>query len=334
MAVAVLVVLLLAGERFARAVAPLPADRVWPDVEAQVKADHAQEVGARDGREEVIFTGSSISDAAFAPDVVAGGVPGDLSMYNYAQEGSAAATSAEFVRVAVLDQVDPDLVIMGLTSNELNDGGTTQRELEELQRNSRGFRVAAGTPTVADRINEWFTTRSDLLAHRPVLRDPYRLFREHGTTAKAPWNDPDTGALLRHRENSYEAPVTDDPEAAARLEAVYGNFAVGGHQLSAVRDLAAAVRDRGGSLVVVELPVFLPGFLATIDDGAALLEKTHDALVELEQEACVERLDLRSMLQEERYWSDPVHVNGAGTQAISTAVGAWLAERGLDRTRC
>lgn len=317
----------------ARALGPLPVDRTWPDVEAQVKADHAATVARRGGREQVVFAGSSIADAAFDPAVVVDGRDG-VSSYNYAQEGSAAATAADFLRAAVLAQVRPEVVVLGLTPNELNDGGTRQRELEELQRGSRGYRVAAGVPTVADRIDTAFTSRSDLLAHRQVIRNPYRLLRERGTTTTTPWNDPDTGALLRHRDEAYAAPVPTDAQGRARRDAVWGNFAVGGHQLAAVRDLAGEVHDRGAALVVVELPVFLPGFLATVPDGADLLEQTHEALVDLDEEGCVERLDLRASLQSARFWSDPVHVNGVGTDAIARAVGAWLAEREADPPRC
>ncbi|MEZ5179654.1 MAG: hypothetical protein R2746_15635 [Acidimicrobiales bacterium] len=328
-----LAMLLLAGELAARALGPFPADRTWPDLEAQAKAEHAAAVAASGEREQIVFAGSSIADAAFDPAVVVAGTP-QVTAYSYAQEGSAAATAADFLEAVVLPRVHPDLVVLGLTPNEVNDGGRRQRELEELQRDSRGFRVAAGTPTVADRIDTELTSRSALLAHREVLRNPYRIATKRGTTTTSPWNDPETGALLRHRDLTYEPPPPATGDRLARQDAVWGDFSVGGHQLDAVRRLARRAGEDGAAVVVVELPVFRPGFLAQIPDGQDLLDRTHRALVALEDEGCVVRLDLRDQLQDERYWSDPVHVNGAGTEAISEAVGAWLADLAADPATC
>ena len=39
------VVLLLVAELFVRVLAPLPANRTWPDAESQFKAEHAVHLG-------------------------------------------------------------------------------------------------------------------------------------------------------------------------------------------------------------------------------------------------------------------------------------------------
>ena len=94
-------------------------------------------------------------------------------------------------------------------------------------------------------------------------------------------------------------------------------------EVAAIEQLAEDLAARGTRLVVVELPVraSAPGA-----PDAKARRVTHEAMVGVEEAGCAERLDLRDLVQDDRYWSDASHVNGAGTQEISEAVGAWLAE--------
>lgn len=316
--VAFSVLFLLAAEVGTRAMGDLPANRTWPDVESQYKAEHAEAVAASEGREPLIFAGSSVSDAAFDPAIVTRAAGTDSDSFNYAQEGSLAATTARFLDAAVIDQVDPDVVVLGVFPGDIGASPTNAAALGDELAASRGYRLASGNPTVADRIDDAASSRSALIAHREILRDPVRLLQWLRAPSTPTILDADTGALLRHRDQQW------DPDQATGGDLHAGDATVPvAPQVQAIEDLAEELAARGTRLVVVELPV-LEDSPAAPDEAARSL--THAAMVDIEASGCAERLDLRSVGQDVTYWSDPVHVNEAGTELVSKAVGEWLAQ--------
>lgn len=318
------VALLVVAELGVRALGDLPADRTWPDAESQYKAEHAAGVASRGEREPVVFAGSSVSDAAFDPLAVQAAAGTDDPMFNYALEGSLSEPTARFLQAAVLDQVDPDVVVLGVFPGDIGASPTHAAALGDELSRSRGFRLASGHPTVGDRIDDAFRRRSALVAHREILRDPVELARWLRSPSTPPFLDPDTGALLRHRDVAYVAPEPDPDAAPSGDETVPVE-----PQVQAIEDLAADLAARGKRLVVVELPVLRSGW----DDPDAL-DVTHRAMLRVDRAGCAERIDLRSQLQDESYWSDASHVNGSGTAAISEQVGAWLAAHPDAPTDC
>ncbi len=308
--------ILLVAELGVRALGDLPANRTWPDAESQFKAEHAADVQARGGREPVIFAGSSVSDAAFDPAVATEAAGLDVESFNYAQEGSLSETTARFLDAAVIDEVDPDVVVIGVFPGDIGASPTNAAALGDELARSRGYRLASGSPTVADRIDDAATSRSALVAHREIVRDPVRLLRWLRSPTTPAYLDEETGALLRHRDVIYEPPASapggDDGDELAPV----------GPQVAALKGLADRLAADGRRLVVVELPV-LETAADALDEAARDL--THRKMIEVEEAGCAERLDLRSLVQDESFWSDSSHVNAAGTKAVSTAVGEWLA---------
>jgi hypothetical protein len=152
------------------------------------------------------------------------------------------------------------------------------------------------------------------VAHREILRDPYRLALWVRSPSTPSLLDADTGALLLHRDATF-TPTDPDPgdDQLAPIEP----------EVQAIEDLAASLAAEGRRLVVVELPVYEAGWDESDHPGARAT--THEAMVRVEEAGCAERLDLRGLAQDERYWSDAAHVNGEGTELISRAVGEWLA---------
>lgn len=308
------VVLLLVAELGTRALGDLPPNRTWPDAESQFKAEHAADVAASGGRDPLIFAGSSVSDAAFDPTVVAERAGVEGTSFNYAQEGSLASTTADFLDAAVIDQVDPDVVVLGVFPGDIGASPTNAANLIDELPGSRGYRLAAGSPTVADRIDDAASRRSALIAHREILRDPWRLAQWLRTPTTPGFLDAETGALLRHRDATLDPsadPGTGEDERVPIRP-----------QVAAIEQLAQDLAARGTRLVVVELPVraTAPGA-----PDARARRLTHEAMVGVERSGCAERLDLRGIAQDDRSWSDAAHVNADGTQEISEAVGDWLA---------
>ncbi len=329
-AIACSVVVLLVAELFVRALAPLPANRTWPDAESQFKAEHAAAVQASGGTEPLIFAGSSVSDAAFDPAVAAEAAGLDVDSFNYAQEGSLSSTTARFLEAAVLDQVDPDTVVLGVYPGDIGAAPTNAAALGDELSRSRGYRLASGNPTLGDRIDDAFSRRSDLIAHREILRDPYRLAQWLRSPTTPAFLDAETGSLLRHRDATYTAPepvdnAGDAGDAGDQLAPIEP-------EVAAIKDLADTLASQGKRLVVVELPVYGAGWDEATSPGA--LDTTHEAMLDVEAAGCAERLDLRSLVQQERYWSDAAHVNGDGTEVISRAVGDWLAANPEAPTDC
>ncbi|WP_421121344.1 hypothetical protein ACE2AJ_08365 [Aquihabitans daechungensis] len=309
-------VALLVAELVVRALAPLPANRTWPDAESQFKAEHAASVRANGGTEPLIFAGSSVADTAFDPAVVAEAAGFDGESFNYSQEGSLSSTTARFLEAAVLDEVDPDTVVLGVYPGDIGAAPTNAAALGDELSRSRGYRLASGNPTLGDRIDDAFSRRSDLIAHREILRDPYRLAQWLRTPTTPAFLDAATGSLLRHRDATYTPPDPAGDDGGDELAPIEP-------EVEAIEDLADTLASQGKRLVVVELPVYQPGWDA--EAGPEARRRTHQAMVDVEEAGCAERLDLRSLVQEDRYWSDAAHVNGEGTEEISRAVGEWLA---------
>lgn len=325
-AVAFTAVLFLVAEVAVRSLAPLPPNRTWPDKESQFKADHATQVQSSGGREPLIFAGSSVSDAAFDPEVVTEAAGLDVESFNYAQEGSLSSTTARFLNAAVIDQVDPDVVVLGVFAGDIGAVPSNAAALGDELARSRGYRLASGTPTLGDRIEDAFSSRSEIVAHREILRDPYRLAQWLKSPTTPGFLDADSGALLRHRDITYAPPPPAD-DAGSGDETVPI-----GPEVDAIKNLAATLSEQGRRLVVVELPVYEADWNEIDHPGARA--KTHQAMLQVEEAGCAERLDLRDLVQDERYWADTAHVNGRGTEAISQAVGEWLAANPNAPTTC
>jgi hypothetical protein len=319
------VVMLLIGELGARALGPLPRNRTWPDAESQFKAEHAEAVQQRGGREELVFAGSSVSDAAFDPEAVVEAGDLDVDAFSYAQEGSLSATTARFLEAAVIDQVDPDVVVLGVFPGDIGASPTNAAALGDELGESRGYRIASGNANLGDRIEDAASSRSALVAHREILRDPYRLAQWVRQPSTPSFLDADTGALLRHRDATFTPADPDDEGDDDPLAPIEP-------EVQAIEDLAASLAAEGRRLVVVELPVYEAEWDESDYPGA--LATTHEAMVRVDEAGCAERLDLRDLAQDEQYWSDTAHVNGKGTELISQAVGEWLAANPDAPTDC
>jgi hypothetical protein len=312
------VAVFLVAELVVRVLEPLPPNRTWPDQESQFKADHATQVERSGEREPLIFAGSSVSDAAFDPDAATAAAGLDVESFNYAQEGSLASTTARFLGAAVLDQVDPDTVVLGVFPGDIGAAPTHAAALGDELDGSRGYRLASGTPNLGDRIDHTASRHSSLVAHREILRDPYRLAQWLRRPFTPGFLDARTGALLRHRDLTY------DPEPDAEVDRDRADeLAPVGPEVQAIKDLARSLSEQGRRLVVVELPVYRPGF--DVGPDADAYEVTHQAMLDVEAETCAERIDLRDLAPDPSRWADASHVNAKGTEAISQAVGEWLA---------
>ena len=331
--VAALLVVVVLAEVGARAFSPyLPEPSLWTDDTTTVKV---AQLDARDCV-DLVFAGNSMTRDGLDPVVFGEGDPEARSTYNAALDAATPALLERWVLDEVDPRVDPDGVVLGLSSFDLNDNAAIgQSALDAYDA------APLSRDDIFGRLQAPFIEHLDLFRYRNQLRDPEVVW--HGLGA---WRDGDReprlgpegldgllgpeGQGLSRRELTYEAgPLT---ERFAQNE-LLNDFHLGGEQTDAAEDLLAGLADRDVDTAVVVLPVtqdyvdLHPGGAAQYDEFLALAER-------IAADNGAEFIDLHDLAPDDSWFADTHHLNATGATELSEALPALLGPDFARGTRC
>ena len=284
----------------------LPPPAGWPTDEYPIKDERTAEL-ADAGGTSVVIVGSSVADVSIDP----AGFGEPSLAYNAGLVGATAWIVDVWTREVVVPRLDPRLVVVAVSSRDLNDNGAGVELSDHLFRESEGGRRVLGTESTVDRVERWLDERSALLRYREVLRRPFEAF--------AGYDPPDRNAAAV-TDLGLETHLLDEPYAdrATAVEFMrrepLRDFALGGVQQQAFERLVTSLEDDGRIVVVVDVPVTqdyvdahprgerdMTEYRAVVDD---IVERAGATLV-------------RPGVWDPSFFSDPLHLNGAGVDRLT-----------------
>ena len=298
---------IVAAELLVRMTSPQLAEPlVWRDWEAQNKAERMTELG-RDNGASIVVLGSSMANAAFDAERFTHTVAPDRPAFNAALDGSDVRTVELWGRQFALPELRPDVVVIGVSSRELNDNGTRQDEVYQEFADAPAGRRLAGGGSALDRAEWWAGRASFLVRYRTVLRRPASAGSNEEQAFQGVSRLGTSDDILRRMDETYR--VTPRFRRAAP-RTVLRDFAVGGQQMDSLNRLVDDAESRGTDVLLVNMPV-TDDLVEAHPGGAADYERFRSALREFAAEHSARLVDVgRSFPISE--FRDQFHLNRAG----------------------
>lgn len=313
------VVLAEVGARVAARRLPPPADWELPAVEVLLSQMRNVPEGG------VAFVGASQAGTDFVPTAFLARSRAFRSAFNAWLVGAGMRTVDRWTREFVVPELQPKVVVVGVTSRELNDN--LPEDTFRKYRISRAVVAQVDGSPVLDRFRLRAERWSALIRLRDRLRTPVGLVRSLRDGRRAPTTeDPgigELGVLADRVDQDFVAA----PAHVERERGALSRYRVGGVQTAALRNLIAALQDGGVAVVLVSLPTFEPFTVAMHPRGAADVARYRAALRDISRDAGVPLLDGRDVGPFTRAdFADPEHLNGRGASKLTRWVAAELDE--------
>lgn len=324
------------AEMGARLLAPyLPAPELYGDESTAVKVAQMDRLADTRRCATVVVAGNSMARDDLVPARMAADLDAGVVVYNAALDAASPELLSRWLPDHVIPEADPDVVVIGLSSFDLNDGARISRSALE------SFDAA---PLSRDdrfgRLQQPLLRHSALFRHRRELRNPVTVWESLDRArrgVRAPRPDPDgipgildaDGAGLSRRDLRYTAAPGSDTLVRSEL---LNDFSVGGRQAASLRRLVAELEGSDVQVALAVLPV-TADYIAAHPEGAI----DHDRFLRLTEalasEAGVAHLDLHGWADEAEF-ADTHHLAGAGADRLSTAMPDLLTEAGVALPGC
>lgn len=331
-AAAATIAVLLLGEAAAAVVGSRLAEpQVWADRAQEVKVAQMDSL-AQAGCVDVVVTGNSmVRDAVVPAELVA--ALGPVTAYNAALDAATPALVEPWMVEVVQERLEPGLVVVGLSSFDLNVNSKAGNAALDAFLSSPGGREGF--------LAEWdreISQRSALVRHRSQLRDPGGLAK--AVTEPAPTPEPlpkeDGRAVIpgvlgpdgegrSRRDLRYTGPGS----AGARFASsqLLADFAMADDPAAEVAELVEAIRSGSGrpSVAVLLLPT-TDAFAELHPGGRDQQAAAEAAVVEGARRAGAPLLDLRTLELPDDAFADTHHLNGTGAAELSRSLARRLPE--------
>jgi hypothetical protein len=260
----------------------LPTGTQWPTVETDVKFHRLSEVPEAD----VVFLGSSITEAAIDPSAFVQESSAE-SAFNSGLPFSTPFSNEWWLKEVVLEIVEPDLVVIGLTPWSGGSGASGDGLLQGLRsaptnsgRNWSALLEKAGL------LSEW-----DARATEDLTRD---FITEFG-----------------HQTGYYDRSIDD----AAPLDLPLGPSVMPEDEADAVGRMIERLREGGIQAIVLIEPGRYPG-----DDGSIDYDRYIDSLLSHQAEWGVPVVDTFHMTWDRDWFADLAHFNRRGTEEFTSYI--------------
>jgi hypothetical protein len=222
----------------------------------------------------------------------------------------------------VVPRLRPSVVVIGLSSRELNDRGLDAADAYDLVVGSRGFRNATGDGTIADRLEDRLAGWSYLVRYRTILREPSRWSGRKGSPPGARVNELGVLRALRIFDNATYATRPRFLRATAARS--LNDFTIGGREIAALGRLVNRLTARGIRVVLLEMPI-TDDEIKLHPNGAADYARFEAALARfVAAHPAVRYLDMRARFPGTADFRDPHHLNGRGkgrfTQLLASII--------------
>jgi hypothetical protein len=323
---AVMVVTVLVLELGVRLIsAHLPTVETDDSQELVIKAERIERLGAGGQPVGAVVFGSSAMDAGVAPATFDAASTRFDGSFNAALIGTPLATQERWAHDVVLEQLDPQVAIVGVSPLEVHQN----QEAEDLAPVDAIF--DASFREVEDgalpSLERWASDRSQLVRYRGSLRHPRyvgdaivdtvtrsrdfpRIDRPEGYWEQ---NLDPQGAVLQYRDRQLGAV---SPELVAYLDTTFDSP----YRPERLEALLDRLEEAEVPVVLVSPPIADQALAAAGADVAAYQEAVAEIAATAEERG-LPFIDL-STGYDSALFADPLHLNAAGTEQLSRDLAA------------
>lgn len=293
----------------------LPVDPgKWPRIEIAQKLDRMDREIRRGQDFEVVFVGSS---------VMAGGVDpvqftnaSGVSSYNAAWAGGTGRTNAMWTLDVVEPLAEPEVVVLGVQSGELNDNGPKNQITYRKFIGSPGYQQT--TDNLARRFEGEISKISDLIRYRLVFRTPSVLLKNEREALRAVEARKQIGARGRRVEEPVKYRFnlkfqTGFPEKNL------ADLSYGGKEYRAIVRLHNRLQQRGVKLVLM-ITAVTDDYYSIHADPEGDRKRFHDLIRRFQRETGATVIDAADAFPSWKPFRDPVHLDIEGRRAMSHAL--------------
>jgi hypothetical protein len=319
-----------------RLLAPyLPAPMLYADESTAVKARQLERLRDEDPCAAVVVAGNSMARDDLVPARMRPALPAGTTVYNAALDAASPELLGRWLPDHVLPAADPELVVLGISSFDLNDGARISASAVD------SFSTAPLTRSdTFGRLQQPLLRNSALFRHRAELRDPAAVWSSiaragRGDRAPRPDEagipgvlDADGAGLSRRDLRFAPGPGSD---TLLRTE-LLNDYALGGRQTAGLRELLADLDQRDVAVALVVLPV-TDDYVDAHPEGGADHDRFLATVEELAAEADVPLLDLHDWARAGDF-ADTHHLAGPAADRLSDELPDLLAEAGVALPSC
>jgi hypothetical protein len=283
----------------------------WNDWQATNKGE-AIDALARRGGSSVVLMGSSMMDYAVDPAALSNALGLKRPAFNASLNGAEAQLMHFWLLNVVVPRLRPRVVVIGVSSRELNDLGKGTRDAFEAVRHSYGGRAVANDLSPTERVLEMGERVSGLVRYRSLLRKPTRLF--------------DAEPL----EEGLAVSVLGSPTHRRRLDAfkalppIVGGFAVGGTSMRVLERLIERLSSSNIRPVLVEMPIAPDGY-ARHPNGIADYRRFQHTIARVVTSTGATFADMLTPFPTSEWFGDSVHLNKGGRERFTQLLAGILA---------
>ena len=271
----------------------------WPNAGYRTMAEAAAELNANGETVDVLFLGSSITDAAIDPTQLQDETA--IASFNAAGPFSGPISAERWLTYGLWD-LQPATLVIGLPvwgadgSAEDSDLLQALNRLEAAQQNTSWLNWSA------------------LWQRRGQLRQPVEVFGDKAIAARF--------TSRGHYTGYYDAQAVPEPlnEAGTPFPGVSDD------QLAALTRTAESAAQQGVTVVLMLEPGGCPPVFPNCATPASV-QLADELYRQIAQDLDVEYFNARTFEAEPTWYADSAHFNEAGTRAFTSFVGGWLADR-------
>ena len=319
LAVALALVLLVElGVRFVEDRLPPPLD--WYTPEYGLKQDQMAGLAARTNGASVVFIGSSVIDVSIDPTQIDGPLTSDRPAYNAGLIGANLEMVDVWSRYAVEPVLQPDVVVLAVSSRDVNRNGAGLESQTPGFYKLRAVRRLLGTESILERVERRLSDVSELVRHRTELRRPLEAIFGYDSPDRNVVQNADLGQEL----HLLDLPSRFDPavESFFRAEPLL-NFVPSETQMGAMRSTVNRLQRAGVRVILLDVPV-AEQYLALHPRGAADYLAYEIGLNVLAAQTGAELLDTGTWTQPS--FSDPLHLNRLGADQLTALIDQYLED--------
>jgi len=319
----VIALVILADGGLRLAARSFPPSDDWNNWEAtnKVEAMHAL---AKRGGADVVLVGSSMVNAAGDPALMTRVIASGRPVFNAALNGAGLEVLDFWTGVAA-KILRPRVVVIGLSSRELNDLASEPVRMEKTMASSEEGRRVAPDRSLKDRIYGLASDVSALVRYRYVLRDPRSVSRtDPGRIRGAVGPLGVLAALKAFQSHPYS--ITPRFRGLVVHQTIVP-YSAGRKQIDLLAHIVKTLTEMHIRVVIVKMPVSadLPPLH---EHGAADYRAFETVLGDfVRTHPAVRFIDMASRITTTAEFRDPYHLNAKGREDWSRAVAQILRNR-------
>jgi len=288
----------------------------WNDPGLAAQARRMGEVAENQGGAELVVLGSSATGEGIDPERLAQASQAYDSAYNAWHAGAPARSLDLLARSLILPLLHPEVVVIGLASEQLNDNGSGHFSHEALE-SSPARPLVPEDGSAAERIVRPMADWSYFVRLRETLRRPSDLV---DALRAGPDNNPYEINARGMSTSNLAQELSLTPRHLEQNREALADYELGAVELPAFRRLVQRLRSDGIRVLIVNMPVLEDVYLQLHPRGAMDNDRYEAALEALTREAGLAYLDTTVEPWGPEWFADENHVNGMGSARVTDLV--------------